>query len=114
MHELGLIIDVVDNVERYAEENNIPAVSGVVLTVGEGFSVIPSLMKNVYRQACRGTVLEDSELTINIVEAAALCRACQNSFNPLTTMGVCPNCSARDYEVTAGKEFEITSIHVPD
>lgn len=110
MHELGLIIDVVEMTEDYAVENGIEKIRGIVLTVGEGFSVIPQMMQSVYRNASKGTLLEDSFLKLDIVEASARCDGCQGIFNPLRTDGVCPHCSGTDYEVLTGKEFEITSI----
>lgn len=40
MHELGLIIDVVEKVDRIAEEQNLKKIDKVVLQVGEAFSVV--------------------------------------------------------------------------
>lgn len=110
MHELGLIIDVVEMTEDYAAENGIEKIKGIVLTVGEGFSVVPHMMQSVYRQASRGTVLEDSFLKLDIVAASAECKNCKGTFNPLRTDGTCPDCGSTDYEVMTGKEFELTSI----
>lgn len=112
MHELGLIIDVVEMVERYAAENQIESIKKVVLTVGEGFSVVPHLMQTVYRNAAQGTMLEGSELELNLVDASAKCQDCGGTFNPLRTNGVCSHCDSRKYTVLSGKEFEITSIVV--
>lgn len=50
MHELGLIIDVVEKVDRIAEEQNLKKIDKVVLQVGEAFSVVPQMMKAVYRR----------------------------------------------------------------
>lgn len=44
MHELGLIIDVVEKVDRIAEEQNLKKIDKVVLQVGEAFSVVPQMM----------------------------------------------------------------------
>ncbi len=112
MHELGLVIDVVEMVERYAVENQIEYIKKVVLTVGEGFSVVPHLMQTVYRNAAQGTMLENSELELKLVDASAECQDCGELFNPLGTRGVCPHCDSRNYTVLSGKEFEITSIIV--
>lgn len=55
MHELGLIIDVVEKVDRIAEEQNLKKIDKVVLQVGEAFSVVPQMMKAVYRRSIPGT-----------------------------------------------------------
>ncbi len=112
MHELGLVIDMVEIVERYAAQNRIKKVRKVVLTVGEGFSVVPHLMYNVYNKASHGTILEGSALELKLVDAAAECKGCGGRFNPLREKGVCPSCGDEDFTVLAGKEFEITSIEV--
>ena len=82
MHELGLIIDVVEKVDRIAEEQNLKKIDKVVLQVGEAFSVVPQMMKAVYRRSIPGTRLEGSALEIEIIEASAKCRNCGSVFNP--------------------------------
>lgn len=110
MHELGLIVDVVDTVERIASEKDLSDIKKVVLDVGEMYFIVPSLMQSVYRAAAKGTRLEGSELVLNLISAAADCLGCGRSFNPLQESVVCPVCGKSDYRVTAGKEFEIRQI----
>ena len=61
MHELGLIIDVVEKVDRIAEEQNLKKIDKVVLQVGEAFSVVPQMMKAVYRRSIPGTRLRTGD-----------------------------------------------------
>lgn len=110
MHELGLVVDLVDMVERIAEEKKIEKVKKVTLDVGQVYMVIPRLMYGVFRQASRGTRLEGAELVLNEIAAEALCQSCSTSFNPLNEDGVCPKCGESEYQVRAGKEFEIREI----
>ena len=112
MHELGLIIDVVEIVERVAMENKIVRVEKVVLTIGEGYSAVPQLMKTVYREAIEGTVLEGSKLELEFVDASGACKKCGQLFNPLRSDGVCPGCGGDQYSVLSGKEFEVKEIVV--
>ena len=64
MHELGLIIDVVEKVDRIAEEQNLKKIDKVVLQVGEAFSVVPQMMKAVYRRSIPGA--RRQQTTINL------------------------------------------------
>ena len=114
MHELGLIVDVVDMVEKIAAEQQIARVKNVVVDVGELYMIIPTLMQSVYRSAVKGTRLEGSELELNEIEALADCTSCGKAFNPLHEDGVCPHCGESEYTVKAGKEFEIRQIGVYD
>ena len=110
MHELGLIVDVVDMAEKIVEEQKLGQVKKLVLDVGEMYFIIPTLMHSVYRAAIKGTKLEDSEIELQVVPAAADGSGCGQSFNPLQEDGVCPHCGERDYTVKAGKEFAIRQI----
>lgn len=110
MHELGLIIDVVEKVDRIAEEQNLKKIDKVVLQVGEAFSVVPQMMKAVYRRSIPGTRLEGSALEIEIIEASAKCRNCGSVFNPFTCDAQCPCCQESEYTVLSGKEFLIKEI----
>lgn len=114
MHELGLIIEVVEHVERIATEQHFNAVSEVELHIGESFNIVPSLMRNVYKQASVGTVMENSSLIIQVIKASARCNRCKTVFNPLQTGGICKCCGESDYTVISGKEFLINSIKVAD
>ena len=110
MHELGLVVEVAEIVERVAGERKIGRVGKVVLDVGEMYYIVPNIMRSVYRSAIKGTVLEGSVLEMNFIPASSKCRACGTVFNPLEADGICPGCGASDYEVTGGKEFEIRQI----
>ena len=110
MHELGLVIQAVEITERYAADNNIAQIQSLVLRIGEGFSAVPSLMRSVYCQAIKGTILEGSTLEIEFVQAEAICLGCGGSFNPLKENGCCPHCRSSNYSVIHGKEFEIKQI----
>ncbi len=114
MHELGLIIDVVEKVEGYAENNGVASVKKVILQVGEAFSVVPGLMKTVYRKAVQDTALEGSELELEIIEASVRCSACGREFNPFSTDAVCPDCGSDEYMPLHGKEFLIKEILVEE
>lgn len=46
MHELNVMLQVVDEVEQIASANQIPKVSAIVLEVGELCSIIPSVNPN--------------------------------------------------------------------
>jgi len=112
MHELGLVVEVVDRVEKYLNETDSGKLQKVVLRVGEGFSVVPGMMLNVYEKAVAGTSLEGSQLELELVEASAKCLKCGRHMNPLASNGICPNCGSEEYNVLSGREFEIKELVV--
>lgn len=110
MHEIGVLIEVVKSVEKFAKVNNVQKIDTLVLQIGELSSMIPKYMKNLYPASIEGTILEGSELEIEILPANALCEACNKVFNIISNKGVCPNCKSKNFEILSGKEFYIKEI----
>ena len=57
MHELGIIIEVVQTVERIAREQNLTQIQRLTLQIGELSSVIPYFVEQCYPAAVDGTML---------------------------------------------------------
>lgn len=45
MHELGIVLHVIDQVEELAKENNVSKVTRLTLEVGEVSSIVPSYFR---------------------------------------------------------------------
>ncbi len=114
MHELGLVFEVINRVEALAKENGIQHIQKVVLAIGEISYVVPMFIEEVYAPACRGTVLEGSELVMETIPARGKCRRCRRAFDIVKFEGACPHCGEKDYEVLSGDEFLIKEIIVPE
>lgn len=110
MHELGVLIEVVEQVTEVAKENDVHEISKLVLQVGELCSMIPKYMKKIYPAAVDGSILEGSELEIETIPGNGRCKQCNTVFNLIEEKGVCPHCSANDFEMISGDEFFIKEI----
>ena len=110
MHELGIMFNVVRTVEAFARENGVEEIGMLVLQVGELSPVVPHYIEACYPAAVDGTLLEDTELRIEIIPGNALCRPCNKVFNVLRNKNKCPHCGGEDCEVLSGKEFAIKEI----
>ncbi|BCS95147.1 hydrogenase nickel incorporation protein HypA [Desulfoluna limicola] len=110
MHELGVVIKVVKNVEDFARKNGVTNIETLVLQIGALASVIPRFVENCYPMAVKGTMLEDTRLKIEVLPANARCRACETVFNALKHKSVCPHCSGGNPEMISGNEFMIKEI----
>jgi hydrogenase nickel incorporation protein HypA/HybF len=110
MHEIGVLFEVVKSVERFAEENEVEKIQTLVLQIGELSSMIPKYMKSLYPAAIEGTILDGSELEIEILPANALCNDCKKVFNIMEHKGTCPICDKKNIEILSGKEFYIKEI----
>ena len=50
MHELGIVLHVIDQVEELAKENNVSKVTRLTLEVGE----VSSIVRRIFRTASNG------------------------------------------------------------
>lgn len=110
MHEIGVLFEVVKTVERFAMEQNVQEIQTLILQIGELSSMVPDYLQKLYPAAVEGTILEGSNLEIEILTANGLCRECNKVFTIASNKGMCPNCHTRNWEMISGKEFYIKEI----
>lgn len=110
MHELGVIIEVVKTVEKFAEKNSVKQIDTLVLQIGELSSMIPQYIESCYPAAVDGTLLENTKLKIEVLPGNGMCRDCGKVFNLLKSEGRCPGCGVKDFKILSGKEFMIKEI----
>lgn len=110
MHELGIMINVVERVERFAIENDISEIQKLVLQIGELSSVIPRFAQACYPAAVDGTMLEETELEIEVLPGNGLCDHCKKVFNIMENQERCPHCQEQGWELISGREFMIKEI----
>lgn len=67
MHELGIMMHIVETVESLARDQGVSHIKTLVLQVGEDSPVVPQYLKACYPAAIDGTCLQDTELAIEII-----------------------------------------------
>lgn len=67
MHELGIMMHIVETVESLARDQGVSNIKTLVLQVGEDSPVVPQYLKACYPAAIDGTCLQDTELAIEII-----------------------------------------------
>ena len=110
MHELGVVIEIIKTVENFAEKNQVTKIQALVLQIGELSSMIPKYIEACYPAAVEGTLLQDTELKIEILPGNAICQKCNKVFNLTQNNCKCPKCGSKDWEILCGKEFMIKEI----
>ncbi len=110
MHELGVVLEVVKTVEKFAIENALTKIDKLVLQIGELSSMIPRYVEACYPCAIEGTLLEKTELVIEVLPGNGLCHRCETVFNLLESDNSCPKCKSREWAVLSGKEFMIKEV----
>lgn len=111
MHEINVLMEVVDQVEALALENNIERVKAIVLQIGELSPVVPMFMTKYYPMLIEDKAcLQDSELVIERIPGEARCKNCSTVYNVVKHNGYCPECKTFDKEVLRGREFIIKEL----
>lgn len=111
MHELGIIIEVVKQVEDFAKENDIKEIETLVLAVGELSSMVPKYIEDVYPIAVEYSTLKDTKLKIEMLPGLGTCKDCNFGYNLVLNNNTCPLCGSKNYLVISGTEFMIKEIH---
>ena len=110
MHEVGVLIEVVNKVEDIAKLNGLTKIDTLVLQIGELSSMIPRYIEVCYPAAVDGTLLQDTKLKIEILPGNGICKKCNKVFILTLHNGTCPDCKSGDWELISGKEFMIKEI----
>jgi hydrogenase nickel incorporation protein HypA/HybF len=110
MHELGVVFEVIKNVENFAKKNGVTKIDTLVLQIGELSSMIPKYIEACYPAAVDGTFMQYTKLKIEILPGNGLCKKCSTVFNLMKNGGKCPDCSNEEWELLSGKEFMIKEI----
>lgn len=110
MHELGIVYEVINVVDRFVVENNLTKVDKIVLQVGELSQAIPRFIEQCYPAAVSETPYEETKLEIEVLPANGRCRSCKEIYNVINHRKICPKCHQEDYQLISGQEFNIKEI----
>lgn len=109
MHELGIVLEIFELIEEIMNEQGLKKVSSVTITVGELCGVLPDYFKECWKAAGTGGAFENTRLEIEFVPAKARC-VCSNEYEMMKNSRICPVCKKSEYEIIAGREFEVKQI----
>ncbi len=113
MHELGIVMQAIDQVEQAAEENGVSKVLKLRMEVGEVSSVVPELFTDCFQWARKKTRhMQDTELEIVILEAISYCQDCSQTYKTTAYARQCPHCGSGNTYLVTGNEINIKDIEV--
>lgn len=113
MHELGLVMKVIDEAEQVARANNVKRVLKLTLEVGEVSSIVPSYFTDCFEWAKRKTeFLKDAELNMVILKGISYCNDCKQTYSTTEYAKKCPYCGSDDTYLVTGNELNIKDLEV--
>ena len=114
MHELGIVSNIIKQVDAIAVENNAKEVKRVTLEIGEVSGVVPKYLEDCWKWACqnRSEHMKECELRIINLKATSYCEDCEETFDTISNGKICPKCKKQNTYLITGNEVSIKNIEV--
>ena len=114
MHELSTVIRIV-NTALSALEHETRRPKAVSVGIGEMTDILPEYVRKYYIEAVKDTVLEGTQLHIEMIPAKAHCDGCGNDFHPCRENDyLCPECKGSVCHITEGRTTRLINIELED
>lgn len=114
MHELGIVLEIVKQVEEHKQKNNLKDIEKLVLQIGELSGIVPRYIEDVYPIAIEKSSLKNMKLEIEITPGIGKCHECGLSFNLIQNNNTCPLCGSDKWDVITGRELIIKELHAKE
>ena len=113
MHELGIVIEVVKQVEKLAKQNDVAKVTKLTLEVGEVSGVVKEYFLDAFKWFVKKSqYMKECELDYVTIEGISYCEDCKKTY-PTTKFGKeCPYCHSNKTYLVSGQEVKIKDIEV--
>ena len=113
MHELGIVIEVVKQVEELAKQNDVEKVTKLTLEVGEVSGVVKEYFLDAFKWFIKKSqYMKECELEYVSIEGISYCQDCKKTY-PTTKFGKeCPYCHSPRTYLVSGQEVKIKDIQV--
>ena len=113
MHELGIVVLVIDMVEQAARENGVSKVVGLDLEVGEVSTVVPDYFRDCFEWAIKRTdYMRECELNLVVVQGTSYCRDCKRTYRTTEYGKACPYCGGYNTYLVTGRDVTVRDIRV--
>lgn len=112
MHEMALMGDILNLIQKDALDKKISKVEKVELLVGELSNALPDALElafDAFKAQGFDFLGEDAVLVINIEKALAECVICNKQYLPEQRITICPDCSFPSGKLITGEAFKVSS-----
>ena len=111
MHELGIVMNVLEQVDSAAAEYKAEKVMKVTMEIGEVSSIVPDLLTDAFNWAKKKTeYLKDAELEMIIIEGRTYCQNCGETYKTTEYGKKCPHCGSYETYLLTGDQVIIKDI----
>ena len=110
MHELSIVMSIVETAEEKVKENHAQSVESIDLVIGDLAGVESDALDFAWDSAVKNTVLQSAKRNIIHVPAKAKCLECDCEFEIKELYDECPLCGEHLLQIVQGKELQIKSM----
>ena len=115
MHELSIALSMIEMATEEAERRGGAHVSALHLKLGPLSGVVKDALLFSYEVACKGTLLEGSQLVIEDVPVVIYCAECKAERELESIQRFCcPVCGTLTSDVVRGKELEFVAMEIEE
>ncbi|MCU7549143.1 hydrogenase maturation nickel metallochaperone HypA [Chitinophagaceae bacterium LB-8] len=112
MHELSLILNIIDIAQKEAIKANATAIEEIELDIGCLSTVEMDAFEFAWNIAIKGTMLESTIKKFNRIKGKAKCQHCGAEFSIQHLYDPCPACKHHVLNILQGKELSVKSLVV--
>lgn len=112
MHELSIVLGIVELAEQRAAQEGSRAIGEIVLEIGELAAVDMAAFDFAWHRATKNTLLAGAKRMINHIPGRARCLDCEKDFAIQHIYDPCPTCGGHLVTVIAGRELRVRSLLV--
>jgi hydrogenase nickel incorporation protein HypA/HybF len=110
MHELSVVMSIVETATEKVRENNAQSVERIDLVIGALSGIDNHALDFAWDVAVKDTVLQSAQRNIINLPGKARCGECENEFEIKEIFDPCPKCGEHLIQVLQGKELQIKSM----
>ena len=112
VHELPLVLKIINKASAHAVENGAKAVRDIVLVVGDNSGYVADSIQMYFDIAAEGTPCAGAQLIVKRIKPKLKCSGCGALFERRPFSFACPDCGADGNPTEIGKELYLEAIHI--
>ena len=123
MHEMGIVLRIVQTAAAFAEENRIDNVRTLTVQIGEASGALPRYVESFFTEVVKDyPALKDCKIHTELVPAKLFCFECGTTWIPEDDeksekdheheVVRCPECGSEKYRFIEGRNVIIKEMEV--
>ncbi len=111
MHEMSYVLRFVNLALQKAQEAGASRVVSLTVDVGAMTDIVPEYLYKYYPEAVAGTIMEGSQLKVEVIPVKIRCARCGAQYHPEKSNSyACPGCGSTAGEICQGRGMRLREL----